>query len=452
MTRARELADLLTGGQTISTADNTAQLTLESTDTDASVGPVLNLSRDNSSAADNDLVGEVQFNADDDGNNQTTYGKILTVIEDASNGSEDGLMQIHTNVAGTLRDRIKITSSEMVLNEESIDSDFRVESNGNANMLFVDAGNDRVAIGETAPLGTLHVRTSDASLTSVTTNADDLILENNGNCGMSICSSTSGAGNINFIDSGDTNIGRIQYTHSDNKMGFRVNDTDVFFVEGDRITVRTAPAAGVNGVDLRASDSSGGRIRIAASGTGGYHVMQFFNTNGQVGSIGTSGTSTSFNTSSDHRLKQGVEDMTGAIDRVKALAPKRFQFIADADTTLDGFLAHEAQAVVPEAVTGTKDETREVTNVVLSSDGKLLAQDVLKADWTAGKLETTDDDGNAVDALYPSDSTWSASHDEPVMQGIDQAKLVPLLTGALQEAIAEIETLKTKVAALEAGE
>ena len=91
--------------------------------------------------------------------------------------------------------------------------------------------------------------------------------------------------------------------------------------------------------------------------------------------------------------------MTGAIDRVKALAPKRFNFIEDADTTLDGFLAHEAQTVVPEAVTGTKDEV--------------------------------DDDGNAV------------------MQGIDQSKLVPLLTGALQEAIAKIEVLEARVTALE---
>jgi len=91
--------------------------------------------------------------------------------------------------------------------------------------------------------------------------------------------------------------------------------------------------------------------------------------------------------------------MTGAITRVKQLAPKRFNFIADADTTVDGFLAHEAQAVVPEAVTGTHNEV--------------------------------DDDGN------------------PVMQGIDQSKLVPLLTGALQEAIAKIETLEARVAALE---
>ena len=122
-----------------------------------------------------------------------------------------------------------------------------------------------------------------------------------------------------------------------------------------------------------------------------------------VGSIQTSGTATSYNTSSDHRLKEAVTDMTGAIARVKQLAPKRFNFIADPDdTTVDGFLAHEAQAVVPEAVTGTHNEV--------------------------------DDDGNAV------------------MQGIDQSKLVPLLTGALKEAITKIETLETKVAALEAGQ
>jgi len=148
--------------------------------------------------------------------------------------------------------------------------------------------------------------------------------------------------------------------------------------------------------------ADGFRLFCSRGSTSAREQIIFFNPNGDVGSIDTSGTSTSYNTSSDHRLKQGVEDMTGAIDRVKALAPKRFQFIADADTTVDGFLAHEAQAVVPEAVTGTKDEVNE--------------------------------NGDAV------------------MQGIDQAKLVPLLTGALQEAIAKIETLETKVAALEAGE
>ena len=120
-----------------------------------------------------------------------------------------------------------------------------------------------------------------------------------------------------------------------------------------------------------------------------------------IGGISQNQSSTSFNTSSDYRLKENIVDLDGAIDRVKQLLPKRFNFINDADTTVDGFLAHETQTVVPEAVTGTHDQV--------------------------------DDEGNAV------------------MQGIDQSKLVPLLTAALKEAIAEIETLKTKVAALEAS-
>ena len=146
---------------------------------------------------------------------------------------------------------------------------------------------------------------------------------------------------------------------------------------------------------------SPGTIDSARSSTSAVNHITFHNPNGEVGSIFTSSSSTSYQTSSDHRLKEAIVDMTGAIARVKQLAPKRFNFIADPDdTTVDGFLAHEAQVVVPEAVSGTHNEV--------------------------------DDDGNAV------------------MQGIDQSKLVPLLTGALKEAIAKIETLETEMTALKA--
>ena len=120
-----------------------------------------------------------------------------------------------------------------------------------------------------------------------------------------------------------------------------------------------------------------------------------------VGRISVTTSSTSYVTSSDHRLKENVVELTGAKARLQQLAVKRFNFIVDPDTTVDGFLAHEAQAVVPEAVTGTHNEV--------------------------------DADGN------------------PVHQGIDQAKLVPLLTAALQEAFAEIAALTARVEALEAG-
>jgi hypothetical protein len=128
--------------------------------------------------------------------------------------------------------------------------------------------------------------------------------------------------------------------------------------------------------------------------------LAFSRNNVLIGSITQSGTTgVAYNTSSDYRLKENVEPINGAVERLLQLKPSRFNFISDPDTTVDGFIAHEAQAVVPESVHGTKDEVDE--------DGK------------------------------------------PVHQGIDQSKLVPLLTAALQEAVAEIKALKDRVTALE---
>ena len=148
-----------------------------------------------------------------------------------------------------------------------------------------------------------------------------------------------------------------------------------------------------------------------------------------VGRIQSSSSSTSYLTSSDYRLKENIVDLTGAIDRVKTLSPKRFNFLVDKDTTVDGFLAHEVTAV-PEAISGTKDETEAIGDV-------------------------KDADGNVTESKTPKPETlqdgftWTETGTRPVHQGIDQSKLVPLLTAALKEAIAKIETLETKVAALE---
>jgi hypothetical protein len=142
-------------------------------------------------------------------------------------------------------------------------------------------------------------------------------------------------------------------------------------------------------------------VELQQDSTNPHYALTFRNGNGLVGSISTSGSGTSFNTSSDYRLKENVVPLTGAAARVQQLKPSKFNFIADPGTTVDGFIAHEAQEVVPECATGTKD--------------------------------AVDADGN------------------PVYQGIDQSKLVPLLTGALQEALTRIEQLETKVAALEGG-
>jgi len=211
-----------------------------------------------------------------------------------------------------------------------------------------------------------------------------------------------------------------------------------------------------NALTLQSTNVSGGFPILYLSSTdstASQNAVVFQRSGSGVGTITTSSSgTTAYNTSSDYRLKTEVNYDWDATTRLKQLKPARFKWIVDGDDAVqvDGFLAHEAQAVVPEAVTGTKDETRDVENVILSSEGVILYRGIAEADWTAGKLATTDDDGNTVDAVYPSDSTWAASHTEDVMQGIDQAKLVPLLCKTILELEARITAQQSTITALTA--
>jgi len=145
----------------------------------------------------------------------------------------------------------------------------------------------------------------------------------------------------------------------------------------------------------------GPQIQLNRTGNDGQMITFARDGGGTVGHINMTASAVSYNTGSDYRLKENVVDLTGAKSRLQQLLPKRFNFINTPDRTVDGFIAHETQTIVPESITGTKDEV--------------------------------DSDGNAVH------------------QAIDQSKLVPLLTAALQEAFAEIASLTTRVATLEAN-
>ena len=140
----------------------------------------------------------------------------------------------------------------------------------------------------------------------------------------------------------------------------------------------------------------------------------------EVGSIKSSNNATQYNTSSDYRLKENVVDLTGAITRLKQLKPKRFNFKNDTSKTVDGFIAHEVEPVVPQAVSGTKDAMK-IETVANPETGKTI----MNEDGTP-KIETV------IDA-----------------QEVDYSKLSTLTIAALQEALAKIETLEAKVAALE---
>ena len=170
--------------------------------------------------------------------------------------------------------------------------------------------------------------------------------------------------------------------------------------------------------------------RLSSDGS----IIVFHKDGSSGGSITTTASSTAYNTTSDYRLKENVDYSFDATARVKQLKPCRFNFIADGtDTLVDGFIAHEVSSIVPEAITGDKDATRTATNVVKNADGTLNSEGVTQAEWTKDKA----------DGIYANNTTWSASMSGiPVMQQIDQAKLVPLLVKTIQELEARIKTLE----------
>jgi len=164
---------------------------------------------------------------------------------------------------------------------------------------------------------------------------------------------------------------------------------------GGKLFVNTVsnPSAGVVAIDYARGTTAGMRIKdtVGSGGTG--VIADFYNSsNVSVGSITHNSSTTSFNTSSDYRLKENVVELTGATDRLKQIPVHQFNFINTPDTTVDGFIAHEVQAIVPEAVTGTHNEVNA--------------------------------EGN------------------PVYQGIDQSKLVPLLVATIKELEARITALE----------
>ena len=175
---------------------------------------------------------------------------------------------------------------------------------------------------------------------------------------------------------------------------------------------------------IQLRNNSGGTkdmITMMSVNNSGVVMIRFKQTGGlsNVGSITTSSNSTSYNTSSDYRIKENVTSITDGITRLKTLKPYRFNFKTDPTKTVDGFFAHEVTAV-PEAVHGEKD----AVETTYYAEGDTIPE---------GKSIGDIKEENIV-----------------LPQSLDYAKITPLLTAALQEAISKIETLEQENIALRA--
>ena len=339
-------------GVTISVADNTDTLTLKSTDTDASSGPVLLFNRDSASPAANDFLGTIDFQGDNSAGDTHDYIRILSRILSTTDGSEQADLIFKDATGNNI---LNMAHSEVVFNDDSVDRDLRVESDVNTSSLIVEGSSGHVGFGVSNPSSVIDVR--------------------NG-----------------------------------------VGERQAFVFMG--VNQDTVAMAIMSSYALSSQTAT---------------MIQFLDFNGtERGSIKTSGSATAYNTSSDYRLKENVNYDWDATTELKKLKPAKFNWKVDTENTVQGFLAHEVSDIVPDAITGTKDETETKTKVIRDSANQILGEGIEEADWIAGK----------VDGKYPSDSTWQASETKEKYQQIDQSKLVPLMVKTIQELEARIKTLE----------
>ncbi len=211
---------------------------------------------------------------------------------------------------------------------------------------------------------------------------------------------------------------------SGDKLGLGANDTvDQLLIDNSGQVLVGKTSAGLSNVGVEFRQN--GLIFATADGTDPLKlnrlnsdgtILEFRKNTATVGSISVTASATAYNTSSDYRLKEDVQAMSNATDRLKELKPVNFAWKADG-SRVDGFLAHEAQKVVPESVTGTKDA--------------MITQEyeVSSAKYDENGIEITE--------------AVMGERKVPDYQGIDQSKLVPLLVATIQELEARITALES---------
>ena len=265
----------------------------------------------------------------------------------------------------------------------------QLQTNNGTTAVTIDTSQN-VGIGTTSPTDRLHIVTNGTSVYNVfrASNANSTATMVVG-VGGSAVAATSLQNNAYLWNLGNS------------ALSFGTNDTERMRITsgGQLLVATTSGTMGTSGKTpvQRIVNSSNALIGLETTATSSYNMMLFNNGNGEVGTINTSGTGTSYGTTADYRLKENVAPMIGALDKVAQLKPVTYTWKTDGSVG-QGFIAHELQEVVPDCVTGEKD--------------------------------AVDENGT------------------PQYQNVDTSFLVATLTAAIQELKAELDATKAEVQAL----
>jgi hypothetical protein len=372
-------ADGLTvdGNVTFSSSDTSDQFIITNTDGGASTAPDLVLYRNSSSPAADDSIGVVEFRGEDSAGNSQTYANIIGSIVDPTSGSEDGKISFYTAAGGTTNSRFLDGTSGVCSLQHQGSTKLNTDASGVTVTGRINWSNDNVV--NTFPGGTVLQGTGSGwNLRAHTSNSSSSaqvfgVMKSTQN------PSGSASGSIlSCLNNGEVNIG--------GSAG----------ISGRTLNV-TAPANS-HTASFKGSTAGYATVEIVQTATSGARQLVMFRTtqgSGDLGSVTHDGTGVTYNTTSDRRLKDNIEPITDATDKLMSMKPVTHTWIADPEAdAVHGFIAQEMQEIVPEAVSG-------------------------------------DPDGEE-------------------MMSMDYGRITPVLVAALQEATNEIKALKQRVSELEA--
>jgi hypothetical protein len=350
----------------------------------------------------------------------------------ANNDTDTGLYRVSANIVGitcsggtsTNQANFEFSSSSFISREDitldktGADASLQINTNSNSHNAIIDLASDTTTLG--SDFGLRLIRSGGTDGFSKLHHRSDSATANN----LIIESQATSSGGIVLMTGGTPHVTPASEVASKSRFAIAHNGTvltgEAIRINQDPVTATGNVGSGIKvcgpatasteydgfGMSINAKDIVGIFNRTNTTGT----ILEFKYNGSVVGYISTNGSATTYNPSSDYRLKQDINNIDDAITKIKTLRPVTFRWKNNVEIGYDsGFIAHEVQETghYNHLVTGVKDGTRTSYN--------------------------------------------NPEENEPEYQGVDYSKFTPMLVAALQEAVAKIETLETKVAALEAS-
>jgi len=400
-------------GATITTSDNSSNLTLTSTDADANSGPQLDFYRNSASPADNDILGALLYTGKSSTGSDKTYSSMNGFISNVANANASGGLIFSTRNSDTLAERLRITSAGFV------------------------------GIGVSSP-------TLDGSLAGLSVNSSGTLLQVNNGDGASLKLTDPATGANRGLGITLQGVEAAISNCESGSLRFGTGNTERLRVDGSGNVLAgttTSNYSATNGFGVIAPAAATYAFVSHPNGTSNSTDYIAFSYNGsRIGNITQASTSSvAYNTSSDYRLKTAVTYDWDATTRLKQLKPARFEWIADGDDAVpvDGFLAHEVQSIVPEAITGTKDAMKDENYVVTEAKGDIYTPETDDADEVihSSNVERPMSLANG-QAWRETAPQVTGTRNVPEYQQIDQSKIVPLLVKTILELEARIAVLE----------